>query len=149
MVCPGYTAGVALNPDLTKVETFAGGNDQLHFDNFVKAVRARDSKLLNGDIEQGHLSSALCHLGNISYRLGDEKPLAEAKDISQSKDAREAFARMLEHLKAHDVDPATAKGRSGPLLTLDGEVFTGDLKDKANAMLTREYRKGFEVPAKI
>jgi predicted dehydrogenase len=45
-----------------------GGGD--HFANFVKAVRARDPKLLNADIEEGHLSSAYCHLGNIAYRLG-------------------------------------------------------------------------------
>jgi predicted dehydrogenase len=41
-----------------------------HFANFVKAVKARDHKLLNADIEEGHLSSAYCHLGNIAYRLG-------------------------------------------------------------------------------
>ncbi len=46
----------------------SGGGD--HFANFVKAVRARDRKLLNADIEEGHLSSAYCHLGNIAYRLG-------------------------------------------------------------------------------
>jgi predicted dehydrogenase len=45
-----------------------GGGD--HFDNFVKAVLARDPKLLHAEILEGHLSSALCHLGNISYRLG-------------------------------------------------------------------------------
>ncbi|MGC8642343.1 MAG: Gfo/Idh/MocA family protein [Isosphaeraceae bacterium] len=45
-----------------------GGGD--HFANFVKAVRARDHELLHGDIEEGHLSSAYCHLGNIAYRLG-------------------------------------------------------------------------------
>ncbi len=45
-----------------------GGGD--HFANFARAVRARDHKLLNADIEEGHLSSAFCHLGNIAYRLG-------------------------------------------------------------------------------
>ncbi len=45
-----------------------GGGD--HFANFVEAVRSRDPKKLNADIEQGHLSSACCHLGNIAYRLG-------------------------------------------------------------------------------
>ncbi len=45
----------------------AGGD---HFANFVKAVKARDYKLLNADIEHGHISSAYCHLGNIAYRLG-------------------------------------------------------------------------------
>jgi predicted dehydrogenase len=45
-----------------------GGGD--HYANFVTAVKARDQKLLNADIEEGHLSSAYCHLGNIAYRLG-------------------------------------------------------------------------------
>jgi predicted dehydrogenase len=41
-----------------------------HFANFADAVRARDPKLLHAEIEETHLSTALCHLGNISYRLG-------------------------------------------------------------------------------
>ena len=41
---------------------------------FFKAVRARDPKMLNGEIEEGHISSAYCHLANISYRLGSEVP---------------------------------------------------------------------------
>lgn len=45
-----------------------GGGD--HYANFVAAVKARDPKILAADIEQGHLSSAYCHLGNIAYRLG-------------------------------------------------------------------------------
>jgi hypothetical protein len=37
---------------------------------FVKAARARDPRLLSADIEEGHHSSAYCHLGNIAYRPG-------------------------------------------------------------------------------
>jgi predicted dehydrogenase len=55
-------------PKLERGPAGSGGGD--HFANFVKAVRARDPKILNADIEQGHLSSAYCHLGNIAYRLG-------------------------------------------------------------------------------
>jgi len=45
-----------------------GGGD--HYDNFLKAVRSRDRKSLTADIEEGHQSSAYCHLGNIAYKLG-------------------------------------------------------------------------------
>jgi predicted dehydrogenase len=55
-------------PNLEKGPSGTGGGD--HFANFVTAVRARDHKLLAADIEEGHLSSAYCHLGNIAYRLG-------------------------------------------------------------------------------
>jgi predicted dehydrogenase len=41
-----------------------------HYGNFLKAVKERDPKLLAADIEEGHISSAFCHLGNIAYRLG-------------------------------------------------------------------------------
>jgi predicted dehydrogenase len=57
-----------LGPKLEKGPGGTGGGD--HFKNFLTAVKKRDPKLLNGDIEEGHLSSAYCHLGNIAYRLG-------------------------------------------------------------------------------
>lgn len=43
-----------------------GGN---HFANFINAVRKHDKSILNAPVETAHLSSALAHLGNISYRL--------------------------------------------------------------------------------
>ncbi|MDR2764114.1 MAG: Gfo/Idh/MocA family oxidoreductase [Tannerella sp.] len=51
-----------------------------HFKNWFDAIRARDMSLQNGPVETGHLSSALAHLGNISYRLGRQltfDPVAE------------------------------------------------------------------------
>ena len=45
----------------------AGGN---HYQNFVEAVRKRDESILNCTTEEGFKSAALCHLANISYRVG-------------------------------------------------------------------------------
>ena len=56
-----------MGPKLEKGPGGKGGGD--HFANFLQAVHARDPKILKGDIEEGHLSSAYCHLGNISYKL--------------------------------------------------------------------------------
>ncbi len=82
----------------------AGGGD--HFGNFIGALRSGKSTDLTCDIEEGFMSTALPHLGNISYRLGRD-------------------------------------------LSFDGarEKFIGDRE--ANKMLTRKYRKGYEVPAKV
>lgn len=41
-----------------------------HFGNFLDCVRSRKAEDLNGPIITGHTSSAIAHLGNISYRLG-------------------------------------------------------------------------------
>jgi len=150
MICPNYASGIVLDKDLNVVTKFSGGGEDSHFGNFVKAVKANDHRLLHADIEEGHLSSALCHLGNISYRLGAEKPIGEAAKISDNKDVQEAFVRMVAHLKDNNVDLGKAIGRVGPTLAIDPktERFTGN-NAAANAMLFREYRKGFEVPDKV
>jgi hypothetical protein len=49
-----------------------GGGDpgQEHFENFIACVRSRKTADLRATMEGGHLSTTLCHLGNISYRVG-------------------------------------------------------------------------------
>ncbi len=54
-----------LEPEITE---FPANID--HFGNFAEAVRARDPKLLHAEIEETALSTAMCHLGNIAYRVG-------------------------------------------------------------------------------
>ena len=41
-----------------------------HYQNFIDCVKSRKSEKLVADIEEGHYSSLLCHLGNIAYRTG-------------------------------------------------------------------------------
>src|SRR4029450_921255 len=41
-----------------------------HFANFIACVRSRKADELNAPIEEGHISCALVHLANASYRLG-------------------------------------------------------------------------------
>lgn len=48
--------------------TPAAQNDQLHAKNLCDAIRGEAK--LNADALTGHLSTALCHLGNISTRVG-------------------------------------------------------------------------------
>jgi predicted dehydrogenase len=48
-------------------ERNAGGD---HYANFIDAVRKEDSSILHAEIEEGHYSAALCHLGLTSARLG-------------------------------------------------------------------------------
>jgi len=45
--------------------------DKEHQDNFIDCIRTRNKP--NADVEQGHYSVLLCHLANISYRVGNKK----------------------------------------------------------------------------
>jgi predicted dehydrogenase len=51
----------------------AEGRDctDLHVTNFIDCVRSRQKP--NADVEVGHRSSNICHLGNIAYRLGGRR----------------------------------------------------------------------------
>lgn len=151
VVLDSYQHGAAFDLDGKMVQEFRGGDDELHFGNFIKAVRSRKHEDLNADIEQGHLSSALCHLGNISYRLGEQITADEAKSrLSGSPEATETFERFSSHLGDNGVDLKTTKIGFGRKLTIDAanETFTGAGSEQANPMLTREYRAPFIVPAK-
>jgi predicted dehydrogenase len=148
LVCPNYTSGVALSPDGEVLREFHGGDD--HFGNFVKAVRSRRVEDLNADILEGHLSSALCHLGNVSYRLGTEQRFGKGtKGLGGDKETRAAFDGFKEHLTDKLGPIGKISYRIGARLEVDPktEMFTNN--DRANALLTREYRKGFEVPEKV
>jgi predicted dehydrogenase len=53
------------------LEEKASGKDTAdHMRNFLGAVKSRNYKELNADVEIGVMSAALVHLSNISYRLG-------------------------------------------------------------------------------
>ena len=41
-----------------------------HYQNFIDCVKSRRQENLIADIEEGHLSALMCHLGNIAYRTG-------------------------------------------------------------------------------
>jgi predicted dehydrogenase len=51
-----------------------------HYQNFIDAIRAGDASKLACNAEEGHLSSSLAHLGNISYQVGRELRFDGAKE---------------------------------------------------------------------
>ena len=53
--------------------------DEKHFENFIHAVRTGRREDLGADVLEGHLSTAICHAGNVSYRLGQPAPVARQR----------------------------------------------------------------------
>jgi hypothetical protein len=45
--------------------------DVVHQQNFIDCIRSR--KKPNGNVEEGHKSATLVHLGNIAYRVGNQQ----------------------------------------------------------------------------
>ncbi len=148
LVNGSYSGATVYDNDDKKLQDFGGGGD--HFRNFIDAIKANDPKVLNAEIEEGHLSAALCHLANISFRLGEKKPMGD-KAFGDIASANETYDRMKAHLTDNKVDLGAAKLQVGPMLAFDPktERFTGPQADAANKLVTRDYRKPFVVPDKV
>ena len=143
-----YSKVTAHDKDGTEIKKFEGGAD--HYANFIKAVHSRKHTDLNADILEGHLSSALCHTGNISYRLGSKQSQAEIKDeLKRNDSAQEALDRMLEHLAANEVDLKKTPLTLGQFLRMDPKGETFIRNRAASEMLTRQYRAPYVVPEKV
>lgn len=48
-----------------------------HMGNFIVRIQSRQHP--NSDVLEAHISAALCHLANISYRLGNRKLVFESQ----------------------------------------------------------------------
>ena len=147
----GIIAGTSLfDLEGKLVRTFAG-SEQSHFANFLDAVRSRKVSDLHADILETHQSTALCHIGNISYRLGQPVPLTEIHHqlaaLEVHENVLETFERTRKHLAENDIDLEKSELTLGPLLRLDPEKEKFLDNPKADAFLTRSYRKPFVVPS--
>ena len=147
----GIIAGTSLfDPEGKLVRTFEGRGES-HFANFLKAVRSRKVSDLNADILEGHQSTALCHISNISYRLGAPAGPAEIERQLDRLDVhdlvRETFEHTCRHLAGNGVDLEKTPLTLGSLLRIDPgrEAFLDN--GRADALLTRTYRRPFVVPA--
>jgi hypothetical protein len=58
-----------LEPDTVRDE-YAAARIDYHFVNFLDCVRSRKKEDLLAEVNEGHLSTAMMHLGNIAYRTG-------------------------------------------------------------------------------
>lgn len=148
VVIPSYTGATAFDNEGNEVKKWQGGGN--HFKNFLDAVQAQDSSLLNAPIEEGHLSSALCHTGGVSHQLGKTLKLEEINEALkwESDLFRESVARMVDHMQANEVDAENeALVTLGAEIVMDTETERVIGDPKAGAMMSREYRKGFVVPS--
>ena len=119
------------------------------FGSFIAAIRSRKPEDNNCDAEVAHYSSALCHLANISYRLGQPGNYDAARgSIGKNELVVEALEKIRDNAAGVGVPTASTTYTVGPSLSFDpgSEKFLGDSSSTANKLLTRPYRAPFVVP---
>ncbi|MGE4620358.1 MAG: Gfo/Idh/MocA family oxidoreductase [Planctomycetota bacterium] len=145
LLLPNYSSARVIDQAGKTIKEWRAAED--HFQNFIDSVRSRDASQLRGSIEDGHLSSALCHLGNISYQLGEvATPQKAASQITWPTTSPADLERMVGHLRANGVDFSSTGIVAGKWLEMDPEKenFVGD--EQANAMLFRPGRAEYVFP---
>ncbi len=134
------------------IEKIAGDGGAAHMGNWLEAIRSRDVSHLRADIEQGHFSSAILHIGNNSYRVGKPADASQVADaIGNGEEQAETWRQTLEHLRCNGVDFAREPATLGPSLTFDrnSERFVGEQADAANALVKDTYREPFVIPDEV
>ncbi len=148
----GYiTESKAYDNDGKTVKKFPVTDGAGHFENWIASVRSgkHDARW---SAHTGHVSAALCHMANISYRVG--KPTTDTDITANLKDdanALETYERMRQHLADNKVDVKMDLPTLGGHLTMNPktERFEGNLADEANAHVKEDYRAGFEIPEQV
>ena len=123
----GYLAGGwAYDNSGKRIKQFRLTEGAGHHENFIKAVRSRKVSDLNADVLEGYLSAALCHMGNISYRLGQTaSPSRDSgTDRAATRILRRSFERVQDHLLLNGVDVKLTPRVLGPWLTMDPQTET-------------------------
>ena len=140
-----YSECRAFDNDGQQIERWRGGGN--HHENFLAAVKSRNPADLNADALTGHLSSSLCHTGGISHQLGEKQTARQIMElVGKNEYLRDAVDRMLQHLKANEIDIDQPVVTAGADLKMDPatERFTNN--QAADEMLRRADRAPFVVP---
>lgn len=149
----GGGGGWVFDREGNRVKQFQGDGGGQHATNFIKAVRSRKPEDQVADILEGHLSSSLCHMANISQQLGSHASSDEIREkMSSESNALETLERLQTHLDANQIDLQKTPVTLGPWLAMDAdkEQFR-NCPDaaQANKLVSRNYRKPFVIPERV
>lgn len=160
LVAHGGDLLLAVDPDGKTIRDFKQpdkrfGNawskgDHYLWTNWLTALRSRQATALQAEILEGHLSSALCHTGTISHRLGHTLPAgAILEQLRGHRLAAERFQALQEHLARNGIDLSQPRAALGPWLTMNPQTERFLDNAAANALLRREDRAPFVVPTEV
>ena len=115
--CEGGTLAwpVAKDGAGKKIKKFTSHDGHGHRINWLKAIADNRPQNLAAPLQEGHISSSLCHLGNTSHRTGATMPAEEiAEKIKATPSATSALEKLEEHLAKNEIDLDKTPLTSGP-----------------------------------
>jgi predicted dehydrogenase len=144
--------GWAHDKDGKRIYQYKGDGGAGHAQNFINALRSGRREDLNAEIEVGHLSTAMSHQANISFRAGAEAPADQVREnVKVHEDALNTLNDILEQLDGNGIDLAKQPFILGPELKYSRrrERFVGANAKKANKYIKCYYREPFIMPERV
>jgi predicted dehydrogenase len=129
-------------------QEWKGDGGATHQENFIQALRAGRADLLNAPLHKSVVTAAMAHLGNASLRLGAPGGAVDAVAAANGRPLLvDHVGRMLELLKDYGTDLGKTPMAVGPELSIDRTtgLVTGEHAAKANALLQRQPRPGWQI----
>lgn len=141
---PNYNGAKAFDLAGKQIKSFEGATS--HYQNFIDAVRSRRESDLHAPISEGHLSTALCHMSNISYRMGIyQSPDEMRSHLKSDPEALSTYNRMAEHLAANGVDMNKTMAQLGAVVKINPSTQEFIQNKRAHRYARRVPRTGFEI----
>lgn len=125
-------------------QTWGGDSGMRIFANFIDCVRSRRREDQYADIEQGYISTAICHFANAAHRIGEQGVTLEQAAAAPLLTANaEIWKGYGELLVANEVDLGVTPLTLSPRLTFDGETerCVGDEAGTMANMLASEVQR--------
>jgi len=156
----GYFAGLkggAVYDNQDKlIKKFPGDGGKAHMATFLAAVRSRRAGDLAAGVEIGHTGAALCHYGNISYRIGEPGRLDRVRKALEVVPAAGRYLDGLQrHLGVHGIDLDRHPFTLGQWIQVEGDniaqVESGreTALERARFLLRETQRPPYVIPENI
>jgi len=144
-----YPNGSDEGEDIGDIDVEMGPGDI--FENFIHCMRTRKRRDLHANIVNAHLSSACCHLGNISYRLGQQVSGTTRPDVLDKHDqVAKSWETIQQTVKGTlGLDLSKHTYQLGPMLKFNPRKEQFVDNEDADKLLTRPYRAPFVVPENV
>jgi predicted dehydrogenase len=135
-----------------RITSFSGESVKAHIDNFIDAVRNRDSTQLNCPLKIGVQGAELCHLANLSYRSGFPASFDSIKERMGEGPAVEAVVDGIRgNLERNGVGVENNPLTLGSWVSVNSEGDRLNVEDSRSELVAqalfepRDYREPFVI----
>lgn len=139
--------------DNNKVEEWKSDSGGSHMANFFEAVRSRDRAIQRTEIDEGRISTDLCHWANIAARVSGRMSYQEVADLlADTEGGVRALESIDAQMKPYGVDIRSRGIACSGWMELDENhewFIKGNDATAANNMMRSRYREPFVVPESV